>query len=114
MSIWIQKVTEMEVTLKAAVELKSIMEKQKKENCGLRIYLAGFTCRGASFGLEFEEKALEGDKVIESNGITLYLDQAIAESLQDAKLDYIITPEARGFIIVNAPSACDSECDSCR
>lgn len=104
----------MEVTLKAAAELKSIMEKQKRENYGLRIYLAGFTCRGPSFGLEFEEKAMEGDEVIESNGIILYLDQAIRESLKDAKLDYIVTPEARGFIIVNASSFCDSECDSCR
>jgi iron-sulfur cluster assembly accessory protein len=105
----------MEVTSKAAVELKSIMEKQKKGNCGLRIYLAGLTCRGPSFGLEFEEKAMEGDIVIESNGIALYLDQAIAETLKNAKLDYIITNLASGFIItnVNTPS-CDSNCNNCR
>ncbi len=104
----------MEVTPNAAAELKSIMEKQGKEKCGLRVYLAGFTCRGPSFGLEFEEKAMDGDTVIESNGITLYLDQAIVESLVDAKLDYIITPTARGFIITNLNTiACDSECDNC-
>lgn len=105
----------MEVTAKAAAELKTIMEKQKKETCGLRIFVAGLGCSGPSYGLAFEEKPDKSDSILESNGIKLYIEKMVAEILEGAKLDYITTPNGSGFIITNpnAQSACSSGCDHC-
>lgn len=105
----------MEVTTAAADQLKSIMERQKKQNCGLRIYFAGVSCKGVGYGLAFEEKAEEEDVVVESNGIKLFIEKMVAEALEGARLDYITTPMGSGFTIANpnAPSTCGSECDHC-
>ncbi len=105
----------MEVTAKAASELKTIMEKQKKETCGLRIYVAGVGCSGPSYGLAFEEKPEKSDSISESNGVKLFMEKMVADILEGAKLDYITTPMGSGFVITNpnAKSACNAGCDHC-
>jgi iron-sulfur cluster assembly accessory protein len=103
------------VTKKAAEEIKNILEKENKLGYGLRIFIAGASCGGPHYGLALEEKPGEGDKVIESNDVKIFLDEKTAYYLEDVELDYIETPEGSWFSLSNpnVDSACGSGCNSC-
>ncbi len=58
----------------AASELKKILEKENKTECGLRIFIAGDSCMGPEYGIGLEETAQESDKVFESHGIKIFID----------------------------------------
>ncbi|MFH1774202.1 MAG: iron-sulfur cluster assembly accessory protein [Methanobacteriota archaeon] len=102
------------VTEKAAAELRNILEKENKKGCGLRIFMAGFGCSGPQYGLVLEEKATGEDKVTESNGVRVFLDENMDALLSGAEIDYI---ESAGFVI-NNPNAhasnCGPSCGGCR
>lgn len=95
------------VTQKAAAELRNILEKENKK--GLRIFMAGFGCSGPQYELALEEKAAGEDKVTESNGIKVFMDENMDALLSGAEIDYIVTEQGSGFII-NNPNAHASNC----
>ena len=43
-----------EVTDKAAVELKSLLEEQNKQDVALRVFIAGMSCCGVQYGMSLD------------------------------------------------------------
>ncbi|MBI5253139.1 MAG: iron-sulfur cluster assembly accessory protein [Euryarchaeota archaeon] len=104
------------ITEKAAIELQNILKKENRKGCGLRIFTAGFGCSGPQYGLALEEKAADEDKVTESNGVKIFLDENMDALLSGAEIDYIETEYGSGFVINNpnaASDGCGSSCGGC-
>lgn len=89
------------VTDLAATKIKAIREQENKSQCGLRIRIAGGGCSGPKYQLGLDEKADEGDLVVESNGLHVFIDPESAEWMNDASIDYVESSMGGGFKIIN-------------
>jgi iron-sulfur cluster insertion protein len=103
-----------EITDTAAAELKELLEKEKKNDHGLRVFEAGKGCSGVQYGLTLENAAKEDDAVSESNGIKIFFKKDIQEDIEEFKIDFIDNEYGKGFVIDNPHAAkCGSGCSSC-
>ena len=103
-----------EITDTAAAELKELLEKEKKNDHGLRVFAAGIGCSGVQYGLTLEKTAKEDDAVSESNGVKIFFKKDIQEDIEEFKIDFIDNEYGKGFVIDNPhASKCGSSCGSC-
>jgi iron-sulfur cluster assembly protein len=89
------------ITPKAAEKVAEFMKQEGNSGLYLRVYVSGGGCAGLSYGMGFEEKADEDDKVIEQNGVKLLLDSYSQRYLKGANIDYIESLMGSGFKINN-------------
>ena len=86
----------------AADKIKDIMKAEGMPQAGLRIYGAGGGC-GCSGGPQYEiaidDKAGEGDTVVENQGARLYVDADTAKILDGAELGFINDERGQGFVL---------------
>jgi iron-sulfur cluster assembly protein len=100
-----QAVNEIQVSEKAAQQVKAIMEEnQVPENYGLRVGVKGGGCSGLTYTLGFDGEAREGDTVIEENGVKLFVDGKSLFYLMGTVLDFTDGLNGKGFIF-NNPNA---------
>ncbi len=96
---------EISVSLKAAKEIKRIMEDNKvPSSYGLRIGVKGGGCSGLTYTLGFDEQPKESDTVIETNEIKLFVDGKSLFYLSGTELDFSDGLNGRGFVF-NNPNA---------
>ena len=94
------------LTEKAAEKVKLAMQKQESPKSGLRLYVAGGGCSGFQYGLAFDNKT-DGDRVIDSHGVTLLVDEQSAQYLDGSEVDYVESVMGEGFK-VNNPNATET------
>lgn len=104
------------ITETAAVELKSLLESEEKQDHSLRIFIAGMGCSGIQYGLSLDNESKEDDITVTDNDVSIVMSKDVSDALNDAKVDYIDTANGKGFVIDNpsAASACGSGCSSCQ
>lgn len=102
------------ITDKAADIAMAILEKEGKDQWGIRIYIAGSGCCGPTYGLNLQEKQMPDDDVIVKNGLKVFVNKDLSQSLSGMQLDYYQGKDAEGFIFTgSAPSCNSSSCNSC-
>ncbi len=89
------------VTDKAAEKARVILAEKGIENGALRVFVVGGGCSGYQYGMAIARNHEEGDIVIESEGITLLVDQESAPMLDGAEVDYVEDLMKSGFTIFN-------------
>lgn len=90
------------VTSKAVAEIKKLMENESPgENMGLRVGVKGGGCSGLSYYLNFEKEPREGDKIIETEGVRVFLDPKSALYLKGTQLDFSDGLNGKGFNFIN-------------
>lgn len=89
------------ITEKAVGKIKEISEKENKVGYGLRVRASAGGCSGPKYQLGLDEKAEEGDQVVESNGFKIFIDPESAEFVNSASLDFIESSMGGGFKISN-------------
>ena len=98
----------------AAEKGKEILKAEGKAGWGLRIYTAGGGCCGPSYGMDIDERPVEGDEVLEANGLKVFMDQNTVKNLSGMQIDFVDDGERQGFVLTGGkPSSCDSGCSSC-
>jgi iron-sulfur cluster assembly accessory protein len=99
-----------EITDSAVQELKSLMESENKEDYALRIFVAGIGCSGVQYGMALDNEKNDDDVTVTSKEVKVVMAPDVVEELNEAKIDFIESPEGKGFIIDNpkAVSACGS------
>ena len=103
----------MNISDTAAKKGKQILDEEGKPNGGLRVYMAGGGCCGPSFGMDINEEPMDGDEVIEKDGLKVFIDKAATEKLKDMEIDFVVEGENQGFVIKNPnPSSCGPGCGS--
>ena len=97
-----------EVTERAVSKVKSILESENKAGFGLRIAVQGGGCSGFQYGLTFEDTARPDDKVLEFNGLKVFVDAISQSYLNGTTVDYVESLQGSGFKInnPNATSSC--------
>ena len=97
--------SEIVVTDKAKKEINRIKEANNiPQNYGLRVGVKGGGCSGMTYTLNFDENTKEGDTVIESDNVKLYIDGKSLFYLMGTELDFSDGLNGKGFIF-NNPNA---------
>src|SRR5438552_13776916 len=97
------------LTESAATKIKKLMQDETEGDATvLRIAVQGGGCSGFEYALGFDNGAQEGDRELESHGITVVVDPFSAPYLTGAEIDYLETIQESGFKInnPNVVSAC--------
>ncbi len=96
------------VSDKAAYQAKLFAEREGKVGQGLRVSVKGGGCSGLSYVLNLEPAAKPGDKVINQNGIDIFVDGKSLLFLAGTTLDFSDGLNGKGFVFNNpqAKSSC--------
>ena len=98
--------SEITVTEKARQEITRIKESNSiPENYGLRIGVKGGGCSGMTYTLNFVENNKEGDTIIESENIKLFVDGKSLFYLMGTELDFSDGLNGKGFVFNNPNAA---------
>jgi len=85
----------------AASKLSEILHEENKPESGLRVFVQGGGCSGFQYGLMIEDAPASGDKVIDSNGVKLFVDPISVRYLKGAEVDFVENIAGGGFTIRN-------------
>ena len=99
------------LTETAAKKISDLRLEEGKPEWGLRIRIVGGGCSGMSYELGWDDTASEGDNVVESNGVKVFVDSHSAPYLQGSEIDYVDNNMlGAGFAIKNpnVKSSCGS------
>ena len=77
------------LTETAAKKIADLRLEEGKPEWGLRIRIVGGGCSGMSYELGWDDAAVEGDNVVESNGVKVFVDSHSAPYLQGSEIDYV-------------------------
>ena len=89
------------LTPSAVAKVKEIMGSQDPVPAGLRIGVVGGGCSGFSYSMSFENGAGVMDKVLNFDGLKVFVDATSAMYLNGCTVDYVETIEAAGFKFEN-------------
>ncbi|MBI4547402.1 MAG: iron-sulfur cluster insertion protein ErpA [Ignavibacteriae bacterium] len=90
------------ITAKAAKQIGQIRrENNIPETHGLRVGVKGGGCSGFSYVLGFDSEAREGDRIIESEGIRIFIDPKSLMYLTGTQLDFQDDLNGKGFVFTN-------------
>lgn len=87
----------LELTEVAIGKVKEIMSQQDPSPDGLRVGVVGGGCSGFQYQMTFEGKVGPMDKVIEYDGLKVFVDMTSLMYLDGTRLDYVETLEGAGF-----------------
>ncbi|MHB8845305.1 MAG: HesB/IscA family protein [Nitrospirota bacterium] len=87
------------ITDTAADKIKEILKAEGMPQAGLRVFTGGggCGCSGPQFEIAIDDKAGDGDTVVENRGAKLYVDAETAKALGTAELGFISDERGEGF-----------------
>lgn len=88
------------LTSGAVSKVKEIMAQQEPLPTGLRVGIVGGGCSGFSYAMTFENghnDEVGMDKVLEFDGLKVFVDQTSLLYLDNTEIDYVETLEGSGF-----------------
>ncbi len=98
------------VTEVAAEKIGELLAEEGKTTAGLRVFVQGGGCSGFQYGLMIEEgePTVDVDRIVESNGVRLFVDPISVRYLKGAEVDFVDNLSGGGFTIKNpnAKSTC--------
>ncbi len=87
------------ITEVAADKIKEILKAEGMPNHGLRVSAAAGGCCGPSYEIMIDDKAGDGDTVVEKSGAKLFVDSSTAKVLEGAELGFISDERGEGFVL---------------
>ena len=85
----------------ALTKVKEILAQQNPQPAGLRVGVVGGGCSGFSYQMAFESESTPMDKVVEFDGLKVFVDQTSLMYLDGTEIDYVETLEGAGFKFTN-------------
>jgi iron-sulfur cluster assembly protein len=83
----------------ASDKIKEILKAEGLPNHGLRVSASAGGCCGPSYEIMIDDKAGDGDVVVEKNGAKLFVDAATVKAIDGAELGFIADERGEGFVI---------------
>jgi iron-sulfur cluster assembly protein len=84
----------------AIAKVKSILA-ERKEDAGLRIAIIGGGCSGFQYQMTLDKESQEDDKIIDMEGIKVFVDPKSLLYLNGTKIDYVDGANGSGFVFDN-------------
>ena len=89
------------LTESAAIKVKDLIEAEGTPQLALRVAVRPGGCSGFSYEMFFDTDVAADDTVNDENGVRVVVDEASAELLKGATLDYKDGLQGAGFAIDN-------------
>ncbi len=89
------------LTPTAVSKVREVLTMQNPQPAGLRIGVVGGGCSGFQYQMVFETQATPMDKVMEFDGLKVFVDQTSLMYLDGTRVDYIESLEGSGFKFEN-------------
>lgn len=96
----------------AAAKVKSLIEDEGNADLNLRVFVSGGGCSGFQYGFTFDENVIEGDTIVETEGVKLLIDPMSVQYLFGAEIDYTEGLEGAQFVIRNPNATTTCGCGS--
>jgi iron-sulfur cluster assembly accessory protein len=93
----------------AISKVKSILAEQKEE-MGLRIAVVGGGCSGFQYQMMLDKAAQTDDRVLEMEGLKVYIDSRSLLYLNGTEIDYVEGQNESGFKFDNPNAKTSCEC----
>ena len=101
------------ITPKAARRISEVrVENNIPESYGLRVGVKGGGCSGFSYVLGFDGEPRLGDKIIENQGIKIFIDPKSLMYLSGTQLDFQDDLNGKGFVFSNPQATKTCGCGS--
>ena len=100
------------VTEAAARKVVELRAREGKEQAHLRLFVKSGGCSGFSYGLAFDDRVNEGDRVEHHDGVPIVIDSFSAQYVDGAEIDYVDSLMGSGFAINNPNSVSSCACGS--
>lgn len=103
------------VTDRAAEEIEKVLKAEKKEDHGIKLFIAGVGCQGPSYGMSLAKEPEESEETLHANGVKVFLSEEVSASLEGCEIDFLETEYGSGFTILNPNEqpSCGTSCSSC-
>ena len=104
--------TVVSLTDAAAAKLHELTKEETNPNIGLRVYVYSGGCSGFRYGMMLEDAPTAEDKVLEANGVKVYVDGNSVDLLKGSQIDYVDTLMGAGFTVNNPNAVSGCGCGS--
>ncbi len=106
------KVAPITLTPSAVIKVREIMATQDPVPAGLRVGVVGGGCSGFQYSMSFENQPGMMDKVLNFDGLKVFVDSTSLIYLNGCVVDYLETLEASGFKFDNPNTKSTCGCGS--
>lgn len=89
------------LTVQAADKTRSLLEREGRMDLRLRVQVSPGGCSGLIYGLHFDDRVLDGDAIMDFDGLEVIVDKMSAPYLGGSVVDFEDTIAKQGFIIDN-------------
>jgi iron-sulfur cluster assembly accessory protein len=89
------------LTEAAALKIRSLLTQEGREDLRLRVAVQPGGCSGLIYQLYFDERVLEGDALVDYDGVEVVVDKMSVPYLDGASINFEDTIEKQGFTIDN-------------
>lgn len=101
------------LTETAASEVKKFMEAESTgPEAGLRIRVVPGGCSGFSYSMQIEDAPRQGDEVLDSGGLRVFVDLFSKQYLEGVQVDYVNSVMGSGFTFSNPNATGSCGCGS--
>jgi len=77
------------ITDKAADKIKQLLKAENREGHGFRIEVVSGGCSGFQYLFSFDETPRENDRILEKNGVKIFVDKEALKKLEGITLNYV-------------------------
>lgn len=89
------------LTAGAADKVRKLLEQEGRDDLRLRVAVQPGGCSGLIYQLYFDERLLDGDGVVDFDGVEVVVDRMSVPYLDGASIDFEDSIEKQGFTIDN-------------
>ena len=96
----------------AAAKVLELRSREGKTDARLRLFVKSGGCSGFSYGLAFDDRLADDDKVEDHAGVPVVIDAFSAQYVDGAEIDYVDSLMGSGFAINNPNAVSSCACGS--
>lgn len=100
------------ITEAASRKVLELREREGKADANLRLFVKSGGCSGFSYGLAFDARVNEGDRLEQHGGVGVVIDQFSQQYIEGAEIDYVDSLMGSGFAINNPNAVSSCACGS--
>src|SRR5450432_774766 len=97
---------------RAAEEIRGLLERQGKPDAALRVFVSGGGCSGLNYGMAIDDSIEEGDFIYTCHGVKVVVDPLSVNYIKGASVDYVEDVMGGGFKIDNPNAVRSCGCGS--
>jgi iron-sulfur cluster assembly protein len=96
----------------AATKVMELRSREGKTDARLRLFVKSGGCSGFSYGLAFDDRLADDDKIEDHAGVPIVIDAFSAQYVDGAEIDYVDSLMGSGFAINNPNAVSSCACGS--